>query len=488
MQMQSAEKRPSGRGRGFFRKSCAVAALAACLFTASCTSKAVKRTNLMDDSFRKGDYMALVNDVLSNEKLYGETNAFLFHMDLGVLYHYVGQYGESNKHLQKAAEIYDDLFTRSVSNEAAALLTNDNVRPYRAKPYELIFLHQIAAFNFMAEGKFDEALVESRRAQTRFNEWERTVAKDGKYHTDGMFHLFSSLAYEKINEPDNSLISLYKSVDAYKKGPVELPGEVQGFAYDRLKAGDREEDIGRLGISRSDPGSWTAKQGQAEIIIVGYAGRGPNLKEQNWSGTYVNGGDLYITAPPAFKGGSPRTYRVPAPMLPTGHNNERDGGTFHIKLSLPELRTFPSMTSRFEARTGGAAFESVVVNDVDLQAQKALDDAWGEIVGRMAVRVIVRTIAAQQTKSRVDTGSPLGNLALNLSVDVASDQMEKADVRMCFLLPRRVHVIRIPAEPGAHSVELRSYDKYGSVIDSETYGDVQVKRGEKKVLIYNSLY
>jgi len=186
-----------------------VSVLAVCLAVTSCTTKAAKRQKEFGKTVDDGDYLAVIDNIKANgKKLYGETNAFLYNMDIGVLYHYSGLYDSSNVYLMKASEIYDDLFAKSVTNEAAAVLTNDNVRPYRAKPYELVFMHQITAFNFMQAGKFDEALVETRKVQLYFDEWERTVAKAKKYHTDGMFHLFSSLAYERTGEESNSLISL----------------------------------------------------------------------------------------------------------------------------------------------------------------------------------------------------------------------------------------------------------------------------------------
>jgi len=460
--------------------------MAICLMLASCATKAQVRHKAMDSAFDGGDFIAMADSLKRNsKKLYGENGAFLFHMDLGVLYHYSGQYSESGKHFQQAAEIYHDLFTRSVSNEAAALLTNDNARPYRSKPYELTTLHQFAALNFMAAGDFDGALVESRKAQLLFNEWERLGAKDGKYHTDGMFHLMSSLAYERTDEPDNSLISLYKSVDAYKKGPVALPPEVEGFAYDRLMAGDRENDVTALGISsKGGANKWDAQQGQAEIVVVAYAGRGPNLVEENWYGTYIQGGRLQIHTRP--KEGVRLTLEIPAPPLPAGKGGP--GQKVDVKISLPKLRNDVSRTSHFTGylEDSDDTVESVVVNDFEKQAKKALDDAWGDIVARTVVRMIVRTLAANETKNRTQTSSPLLNVLTSVATDIATDQMERADTRMCFLLPQRIHVMRFPVEPGTHSVTLNAHDRSGRIMEHKTFDNIEVKRGEKKVLLHHS--
>jgi len=456
----------------------------------SCSSKGQVRQKTMDASFDNGDYIGMAEDIKKNEKkLYGENSRFLYHLDLGVLYHYAGKYAESNTHLSRAAQIHHDLFTRSATNEAAALLTNDNARPYRSKPYELTFMHQIAALNFMAMGDFDGALVESRRAQLLFDEWERTRAADGKFHTDGMFHLMTSLAYEKIDEPDNSLISLFKSVDAFKKGPVKLPEEVAGFAYDRFKAGDREADIDRLGISsgRGD-NSWDAKMGESEIVIVGYAGRGSAMRENNWEGTYDPNGRLFMRG--QTKAGTRVTIDIPAPPLPPAPDGSPRGvdRVLNVKMSFPELVDYNSATDHFSAWIDGSddVAMSVIVNDYDLHSEKDLKDSWGDIVLRTTIRTVIRTIAANEAKNRINTGNPLANALLSVGADVATDQMEKADIRMCFFLPQRMHVIRIPVEPGTHNVSLAVHGRNGRTMDRHTFNNVEVKRGEKKVLLHHS--
>jgi len=479
----------NGNGNVMLRRVfCMVSVAALCLAVQSCTTKAALRQKEFGKNIDDGNYIAVIDGIKANgKKLYGKTNAFLYHMDIGVLYHYAGLYDSSNAYLLKASDIYDGLFAKSVTNEAAAVLTNDNVRPYRAKPYELVFMHQIAAFNFMAAGKFDEALVETRRVQLYFDEWQRTAGKDRKYHSDGMFHLFSSLAYEQAGEESNSLISLYKSVEAYRMGPAPLPAEIRGFAYDRLAAGDREDDVKTLSLTPNNGmNRWDAKQGQAEIVIVGYAGKGPNLIEQSWSGTYVRGGLLVLTASVRGEDGKFGVITLPAPPLPAG-NNAKAGMTFSIKVSLPKLETNVSRTSYFQAQAGGRSYKSVVVNDIDRQAKKALDDAWNDIILRTAVRVMVRTIAAQEAKKRMDTGNPLANLALSIGADIAAGQLEKADTRMCLMLPQRIIAVRIPVEPGTHTVALDVHDYLGGVIGKKEYKDIKVGRGEKKVLFHNSL-
>jgi uncharacterized protein len=470
---------------GYIRKlptlALAITILMSCFLLPSCTNKAMKRQREMDKTTGE-DYIAKIAKIQKEKKqLYGDASAFLYYMDVGVLFHYAEMYDSSNAYLFKAEQIFDDLFTKSVTNEAAALLTNDNVRPYRSKPYELTVLHQLTALNFMAMGQFDEALIESRKMQIYFNEWDR---KGEKYRTDGMFHLFTSLAYERTGEPDNSLISIYQSANAYKKGPVPLTREVEGFAYDRLKAGDRENDITELGLRPDDgPNKWNAKMGEAEIVIVGYAGKGPKMVEENWRGVMTPGGSLQINLIGKNKKGRRTNFSTSSPDIPASHRGKVGSGAHNLKISLPDLITLPSRVDRFSARLEGSdkVFESVVVNNIDLQAEKALNDDFGAIVARTVIRAVIRSITTEKVQT-TSTGNLGLDIAKNIASGVANEMLEHADTRMCFMLPQRIIVTRIPVQPGTHSVKLDVRDKNGGVIGSKSFDNIEVKKGEKKVL------
>ena len=82
----------------------------------------------------KNGIAATIESVQKNQdKLYGDNSVFLYHFDLGTLYHYNGDYKKSAAEFENAKQVYEDLYTKSVTNEAASVMTNDNVRPYRAR-------------------------------------------------------------------------------------------------------------------------------------------------------------------------------------------------------------------------------------------------------------------------------------------------------------------------------------------------------------------
>ncbi|MBD3314664.1 MAG: hypothetical protein GF344_02650, partial [Chitinivibrionales bacterium] len=267
------------------------------LLVLMCTTRSARRVELLADSAGKGDYQAVIEDIReSGKKLYGNLNRLLYWYDQGLLFHYAGRYDSSLSHFKNAEVVLDELYARSVTNEAASLLTNDNVRPYRGRRYERVLLHQFMALDYLAKGEYDESLVETRKAQLVFDRFEENgSAKDG-YNDEGMFHFISSIVFDAQNERDNATISLYKAVKAYRNAPFPLPEHIGNLAYHRLKRDERSGDIAELALTPTRPAQDVCgyDPNTTEILLIGYAGKGPVLTEKVFSGTYVTGSTIAV--------------------------------------------------------------------------------------------------------------------------------------------------------------------------------------------------
>ena len=203
--------------------------LATTLFFTACANKSITRYEALAPVFEhKGIEAAIAEVKKQQEDLYGEKTEFLYYFDLGVLYHYNGNYAESAKNFDKADKIYDDLYTRSITNEAAAIVTNDNIRPYRARPFEILVLHEMQIMNYLAQKNIDGALVEVNRAQKAMTE---LYQKDNdKTNDNGFLRYLTALVYEMAGEPVEAAIAYYKTVKAYNENILNLPKEVREFA------------------------------------------------------------------------------------------------------------------------------------------------------------------------------------------------------------------------------------------------------------------
>jgi hypothetical protein len=86
----------------------------------------------------------------------------------------------------------------------------------------------------------------------------------------------------------------------------------------------------------------------------------------------------------------------------------------------------------------------------------------------------------------MQTKSPVANLLINLGTDVLADQLEHADTRSCFLIPKTVQIARIPVAPGTYAFDVSACGNTGAVIGTKRFENVSVRQGEKKFLFYCS--
>ncbi len=77
-------------------------------------------------------------------------NKLLFLLENGLIAHYQERYETSNRYFAAAERLSDELYTRSISREAAALVTNDAVRKYRGESFEMVAIHYYRALNYLS--------------------------------------------------------------------------------------------------------------------------------------------------------------------------------------------------------------------------------------------------------------------------------------------------------------------------------------------------
>ena len=311
-----------------------------------------------------------------------------------------------------------------------------------------------------------------------------------------MANYLASILYGAQGERDNSLISLYKSVRAYETGPVALPDEVRNEAYRRFMAEGREDDARTLKLSpatQADP--MPGSDGRdGEIILVGYAGRSPVLDDAVFWGTYVAGGMLigYYRDP----SGDTSLVTLPAPELPLSEEEKieqgkktKAGTTFHVKFSMPVVKPLACRTAGFEVSvdSGQQVWRSYVLANTEQLLRKDLQDNRNATLARTAVRVALRTIAAQKAKQKMESSSPLLNLLVDVGTDIAADQLERADTRLCFLLPSTIQMARIAVPPGRHNLTVVTRDNSGAAMERKAIAGVDVRPGEKKFVFVESL-
>lgn len=457
--------------------------LTSVLMLCSCANKAMTRYETLAPVMEKKGFEGTIKEIdKKKDKLYGEKSAYLYHFDLGTLYHYNGEYEKSAMHLEQAEQIYDDLYTRSVTNEAAAVATNDNIRPYRARPFEIIVMHQLQIMNYLAMKNVDDALVEVKRAQIAL---DALYQKDqDKVNDNGFLRYLCGIVYEMAGEDDDAAIAYIKAAKAFKEGNIEMPKEVWEYICESLRRMDRESDLNALGYKpvESTPKADDARKMGQEIVLIGYAGHSPILGELYMSGTFISGGSMHLNYKDA-KTGKISSITLVAPIVPNAGSE-----TFHVGFALPEKKPLKQKTHHFFAKLDNSlkVMPERVMN-VDSELTKNIEEETPVTIGRTALRVVVRTIAAQATKKATQTGNGLFDLVKNIGVDVAQSQLEQADLRVGLFMPNYIYVARIPVEAGTHTLNVKAINKDNQPVDDFNFNSINVQKGQKRFLFVPSI-
>jgi tetratricopeptide (TPR) repeat protein len=468
-------------------------ACACALLLAGCANRGLQRYDKIVRQAASQDYLDAVKTLKKDRSaLYGGQSNLLYFMDVGLLYHYAGAYDSSIAYLDRAVNLHEELFARSVSNEAASLVVNDNVRPYRGRSYEIVWLHLFLAFDYLALDRLDDARIEMRQTQIFLAEVRRKAGNDASaYRDDATFRAFSALVYEALGERDDAAISIYAAVKTLKQRKRPVPPEMAAYAWRLLNAADRADDIKELGLA-APASSPRRAPGEGEIVVVGQLGRSPALGETGFWGTWVRDGVLLYNYRDA--NGKTVTDALPAPGLPQGEYDKagqgrktRSGTTLHIKWSMPSLREVSSQSSSLSVAADGLAVrKGEPWGDTRELLRQDLDENRTAMLTRTVIRVAARTLAAEKAKSEMRTDNPIVNLLIGLGTDALADQLEQADVRMWFLLPRTLDVARVVAPAGTRTVQIGAESADGRTVRAETR-TVQVRPGGTHFVFFNSL-
>ena len=183
----------------------------------------------------------------------------LYYTELGMVYHLAGDYQKSNRLLDSAEGIAEDLYTKRVSDMLTTAMSNPRQGPYRATDFERVFISYYKALNYLmlasnagSDGAKNDALegarVESRkmdlilstiehkkgsyeeqadREKSMFSKLMRVfdqltgeiIDKDKiVYRNDAFGQYLVGTIYEKHKEYDDARIAYQKAATLYESG------------------------------------------------------------------------------------------------------------------------------------------------------------------------------------------------------------------------------------------------------------------------------
>ncbi len=358
----------------------------------------------------------------------------LYQLERGLLLRAEGRFDESNRAFDDADRIAEDLYTRSLSKEAASLLMSDRIRPYRPASHERLLARVFSARNYAEGGDLEGAVVEARKIERLLDELQDASGGEVRDWIP-VTYITAGLIQEAGGNLDDALrIFRRLYVDAAHAG-----GDTASFSswlprrMRRLARGSGVDLDDLLGPVRVDP----TNEGAAPFTAVVYFEQGFVPPRQ----------ELRLDVP-ILKAESGKDAAYLGPIVGDRVVSMRDGRCryepveidYWLSLAVP---TYGSDAFRPMAARGGwkdIEVDAFPAADVASLARAQLNRDMPSIVARTAIRALLKFAAKRQAQR---AGGEAGGILANLF----GAATERAETRTWLTLPREISmaVIDLPA-------------------------------------------
>jgi hypothetical protein len=412
------------------------------LFVLSCASKPSPRqdiittTNTIDDPNKFEDLIAAIKKGQEAKRPpYPESNAISLFLDLGFLDYYAGNYTNSVQNLLEAEHLIEEAFTKSVTENIASYIVNDNMKNYAGEDFEDIYINVFNSLNFYKQGNLEGALVEVRKltlpngkldmlnrkyeaSHKSAGDWAlRQLGSLGftmnvalpqgdpvMFNNSALAHYLSGLFYLGQGNHDSARISFDAVHEAYIGNPKVYP-------YSVPVSVDETRDI---------------PEGKARLNVIAFSGLSPIKEEGKFMQSWPFMQNIALMFP-VFK--------------------------------LPQFIDRQSLGSNdmVEVTVNGEVFQLELLEDMGAVVKETYNAKFANIFFKTWIRVLLKyaaaDIAATKAGERIG-GTLLANVGA-LAARVAADATEGADIRMGQFLPNKAFVGGINLDPGSYTVAIR---------------------------------
>lgn len=433
---------------------CLIAALS--FFVVSC-SGAGEFYRKVETNIAAGNYSTALSEIRENRQWYGDKSSVLYNLDMGLLFHYGGEYDSSINYFFAAEREIEDLYTKSISQQALSFLINDNILPYEGEEIEKVLVNVFLALDYAGKGMTDDALVEARKVDLKLREYARKYEEKNTYKEDAFIRYIAGVLYESGGEINDAFISYRKAFEAYDVYSKEYNTPSPTFLLDDIVRTATlmhfTEEVEKYKSLGGKPFA-KAAQNDGSVIVLVYSGNGPIKVEQR-----------------------------PTVSIPDS------SGTIHtFQVALPKFLPRSQGVRRYSIRTTSEHDTTLVEleqgENITAIAGKALDDRLALIYLKSGGRALLKFLASEKMKKEMSkdknkTKNILGSLAIDLVVGAT----EQADLRTWRTLPAEIQIARLNLQPGEYAFQI--CDDYGGrTLKVET---VQVRSGKASFVIVNDV-
>lgn len=434
----------------------------------------------IEEKLQLADYSGATLQIeAAKEQSYKQKDRVVYYLDLGMLYHFEGQYTKSNQMLEMAERAIEENFTRSISRMATSMILNDNALAYPGEPYEDVYLNVFKALNYLALNDREAAFVEIRRLNHKLSLLENKyyhMAQDlntssqvesqsfttGKscFQESALGRYLSMMLYRSDQKWDDARIDLEKIDKAWRVQPTIHPYEKPDFTPETTPSEEaRLNLLVFVGLSPEKTADTYFLHTEPNLIILG-ASQENYLGKQTLSGLHA----------------------IPWKGIDAG---------YHFKIQLPKMKRHSSKVGYVEAIIDDQ--EPIMLKPIESIENAAIETFRIKkpiIYLRTLTRAILKGIAAQEAEKAmkkkleekaIEEGKPPptdSDLALfRLAASAAVHASENADLRISRFFPAEAAVAEVHLPEGVHTVTLNYYDEKGLLLFSDPHPELNITAG-----------
>jgi uncharacterized protein len=405
----------------------------------------------------------------------GDKDKLLNLLEYALVLHYADRWEESNAVFERAEQLSDDLYTKSVSEAVFSLLSNDNSIAYRATPYEMALVPYYRALNYVYLGSREDALVEARKAELamrenaeiarQLSENEAATDLNAQLADNAFLHYVRGMLLEWGGETNGAFQAYREAARAYDTATGTLDQQTPPWlGEDLLRTGRRlgfRDQLAEIATAYPEllPETLGAED-QGEVVLFLELGYAPSLVSEAI--------DI-----PIMKQDNYDSYDLWAVELSNRHLHGYGGGSnkiaYWLRIAMPSMIDTPPAVrgARISTGTLGGNTRTVVVEDIAGRAQLDFQAAQGKIL----LKTIARGLTKFFAKKKVEEQSAVAGFLANLF----GAATEQADTRSWLTIPHDIAVARLTLPPGTYDLEVQLVDEHGRDMGTEIIAGVRVR-------------
>jgi len=411
------------------------------------------------------------------EEIKTKSSELLYLLEKGTILHYAGEFEESNKSFENAEALSDELYTKSISKEAGALLTSDNILPYSGERFELAFINFYRALNYVYLRRPEDALVECRKVNALLQRFSDKESGKSVYTNDAFIQYLTGILYEWQGELNDAFVSYRQAEIAYqnyeKNFWVHPPSQLKDAL---LRLSDKlgfTEEYKRYRQKYGKEREYR-NPGWGELILIYENGFVPKKVEKNLVIPILK--DEKIDEDTDIRKYSERLSKRARQNV----NVSDVKIEYLLRIAIPTYTSSRPIIDHLEINVDGQKATSELVEDIEAIAQQTFAEHQDRILFKTTARALMKYIAFKTAEKKNQTAGLLVNL-----VNVTT---ERADTRSWLTLPNNIQMVQLPLPAGVYDLELTFFDSYGRQVSKKNIFDVVIRQDNYTFLNYRSFH